>query len=449
MNSKNINDIISAGESENVEFKASFQKEVIESIVALANTQGGTVLIGVNDHGKVTGISVSQEMIQGYINQIKNSTEPSLIVDVIPVDIDDKTILLIKVDEFPVKPVACKGKYFKRVFNSNHQMNLTEISNMHIQSLQLSWDSYLAPDISMSDLDNEKLDRFFKKIKETGRYSLTGDAFTDLSKLNLLKNDKALTHAAKLLFVKEMTLYSIHIGRFKTPSMIIDDKMVQGTLFEAVEEAYSYILSHIKVAFEFTGELSRNEILEYPKEALRELLLNAVIHRDYTSPVDIQIKIFDNSIMFFNPGKLYGDLTVEKLKTDTYKSRARNKLIAEAFYLTGDIEKYGTGYIRIRKAIRSYPTMSFKYFEDGDGYTTELTYKTQKTDTHLVNGGVNGGVNLLIEIIKSNPGKRTNDLAELLAIPPKTCEKWLKKLRQQNKIEFRGAPKTGGYFVKE
>jgi ATP-dependent DNA helicase RecG len=187
----NISKIISAGESENVEFKTSFQKEVIESIVALANTQGGTVLIGVNDHGKVTGISVSQEMIQGYINQIKNSTEPSLIVDVIPVDIDEKTILLIKVDEFPVKPVACKGKYFKRVFNSNHQMNLTEISNMHIQSLQLSWDSYPAPDISMSDLDNEKLDRFFKKIEGTGRYSLTGDAITDLSKLNLLKNDNA------------------------------------------------------------------------------------------------------------------------------------------------------------------------------------------------------------------------------------------------------------------
>jgi ATP-dependent DNA helicase RecG len=297
----------------------------------------------------------------------------------------------------------------------------------------------------MSDLDNENLDRFFKKIEGTGRYSLTGDAITDLSKLNLLKNDNALTHAAKLLFAKEMTLYSIHIGRFKTPSMIIDDKMVQGTLFEAVEEAYSYILSHIKVAFEFTGELSRNEILEYPKEALRELLLNAVIHRDYTSPVDIQIKIFDNSIMFFNPGKLYGDLTVEKLKTDTYKSRTRNKLIAEAFYLTGDIEKYGTGYIRVRKAIRSYPTMSFKYFEDGDGYTAELSYNVQKTD----NIGVNGGVNLLIEIIKSNPGKRTNKLAELAKIPPKTCEKWLTKLRQQNKIEFRGAPKTGGYFVKE
>jgi len=294
-----------------------------------------------------------------------------------------------------------------------------------------------------------KLEKFFRKINQTGRYVLTGDLNTDLSKLNLIKSDGSLTQAAKLLFAKQMTLYSIHIGRFKTPSMIIDDKMLQGTLFEVAEEAYSYILSHIKVAFEFTGELNRNEILEYPKEALRELLLNAIIHRDYTSPVDIQIKIFDNSIMFFNPGKLYGDVTVEKLKTDNYKSRARNKLIAEAFYLTGDIEKYGTGYIRVRKAIKSYPTMSFEYFEDGNGYTTELSYKNQKIENNSPNGGVNGGVNSLIDIIKSNPGQRTGKLAELASIPPKTCEKWLARLKQENKIEFRGAPKTGGYYINE
>jgi hypothetical protein len=72
--------------------------------------------------------------------------------------------------------------------------------------------------------------------------------------------------------------------------------------------------------------------------------------RDYTSPVDIQIKIFDQSISFFNPGKLYGDLTIEKLKRDDYQSRTRNRLIAEAFYLTRDIEKYGSGFIRVRNS---------------------------------------------------------------------------------------------------
>ena len=154
-----------------------------------------------------------------------------------------------------------------------------------------------------------------------------------------------------LLFGKDNPPYAVHIGRFKTPSTIIDDRMIRGTLFQVVEESMRFILSHLKVAFEIVAEIERREIYEYPLPALRELLLNAVVHRDYTSPVDIQIKIFDNSITFFSPGRLFADLTIEKLKSDDYQSRARNKLIAEAFYLTRDIEKYGSGFIRVRGEI--------------------------------------------------------------------------------------------------
>lgn len=153
----------------------------------------------------------------------------------------------------------------------------------------------------------------------------------------------------------QMEPYNIHIGRFKTPSTIIDDRMIRATLFDAVEECMKYILSHMKVAFEFTGEIQRNEIFEYPLSAIRELVLNAVVHRDYTSPGDIQIKIFDKSVTFFNPGTLYDGLTVEQLKKDHYQSRIRNMLIAEAFYLTKVIEKYGSGYVRVRNEIAKYP----------------------------------------------------------------------------------------------
>ena len=318
--------VIKNGENKTIEFKASFQKEVIESVVAFANSNGGKIIIGLDD----------------------------------------------SVDEFPIKPVGFKGKYYKRAHNSNHQMSLTEISNMHLQSLGLSWDAYESADSVYEDLDIEKIDKFFAKVNESGRFRLVGSREQNLQKLNLLKNNKP-TNAAKLLFAKEQTWYNIHIGRFKTPSMILDDKMLRLTLFEAVEETIYYILSHIKVAFEFTGEIERTEIFEYPKKALRELVLNAIVHRDYTSPIDIQIKIFDNSITFFNPGKLYGDMTVEKLATDNYQAQTRNKLVAEAFYLTNDIEKYGSGYIRIRDEIANYPTMSLAYEEMGNGYLVTLS----------------------------------------------------------------------------
>ncbi len=237
--------------------------------------------------------------------------------------------------------------------------------------------------------------------------------------------------------------------------MIIDDKMVRATLFDAVEETMRILISHIKVAFEITGKIERTEIFEYPLDALRELVLNCIIHRDYTSPVDNQIKIFDQKITIFNPGKLYGDLTIEQLKTDSYPSRTRNKLIAEAFYLTGDIEKYGSGYQRIRKVIQDYSTMTFDYEESGDGYMVTIEYTQQKQETNIVNiakntdEGVIEGVKKLFDYIQANPGLRTTQISEQLNVPVKTVERWLKRLKEQNKIEFQGPSKIGGYRVKK
>ena len=196
--------LMQSGESDILEFKQSLDKTVIESIVAFSNTKGGILLIGIKNDSTLLGVQIGLESIQNYINQIKNSTEPSLIIDIDKVIVDKKEVLFIKVDEFPIKPVSFKGKYYKRVTNSNHQMNLTEISNMHIQSLQLSWDSYPASDIEMNGINKSKLDKFFTKLKETGRFPLTDDVKTDLLKLNLLKDAGIVTNAAKLLFAKEM-----------------------------------------------------------------------------------------------------------------------------------------------------------------------------------------------------------------------------------------------------
>ncbi|TBR14841.1 MAG: hypothetical protein EPO43_06205 [Rugosibacter sp.] len=101
--------------------------------------------------------------------------------------------------------------------------------------------------------------------------------------------------------------------------------------------------------------------------ALREALLNAMVHRSYTNPNDIQIKIFDDSITVFSPGTFYGGISVADIQTDNYKSSLRNKLIAEAFYLTSNIEKYGSGFIRIRKALRDYLEVSLEVKEIGAG----------------------------------------------------------------------------------
>ena len=105
---------------------------------------------------------------------------------------------------------------------------------------------------------------------------------------------------------------------------------------------------------------------------IRELLLNAVVHRDYKHSTDIVIKIFDDRIVFSNPGTLFGSLTLKDLEKDDYISSIRNKLLAEAFFLTGDIEKYGTGFIRIRKKLKELKTAMYKISEVGDFFRVEL-----------------------------------------------------------------------------
>jgi len=267
-----------------------------------------------------------------------------------------------------------------------------------------------------------------------------------IEKLNLLNNNKP-TNAAKLLFAKEQTIYNIHIGRFKTPTMILDDKMLRLTLYEAVEETMYYILSHIKVAFEFTGEVSRTEIFEYPKKALRELVLNAIIHRDYTSPIDIQIKIFDKKITIFNPDKLYGDMTIEKLKTDNYQAQTRNKLIAEAFYLTNDTEKYGSGYIRVRDEILDYPTMKFGYEEMGNGYLVTISYDEQKIASKITPQKTTK--QNIVELMKENQKISISEISEILNIGRDTINEHISKLKKENILERVDGRKDGYWLIKK
>lgn len=447
-------------EDAHTEFKSSFTDAVIETLAAFANSNGGRVLIGLDDKGSpIKGFTLGVETLQKWVNEVKLKTQPSIIPDVEIVTIAGMQIAELSVKEFPVKPVSFKGRYFKRINNSNHQLSAVEISDLSLQSLQLSWDSYPAHRKTFHDLDLSLVERFIEKVNVAGRFQLHSDAISSLEKLRLI-NRGQITNAAWLLFGKGNIGYNVHLGRFKTPTFIIDDKMLNGALFQVVEEIMNYLISRIKVAFEIKGmPTQRTEIFEYPLPALREIILNSLIHRDYRSPIDIQIKLFDNEVSFFNPGKLQGDLTTEDLRHDNYRAYARNKLVAEAFYLTGDIEKYGSGFLRIREEIETYPTMKLDFEEIPNGFNVSLRYTEQKISTEKVKGGEKGGEkgvekggeNLsenqlkIIRAIEDNNRVTYEELAKLIGINVNNIERNVKKLRDLNIIDRIG-PAKGGYW---
>jgi ATP-dependent DNA helicase RecG len=364
--STDINELICVGESLTLEYKSSFDRKTIETLVAFANANGGTVLVGVKDNGNVPGVSLGKETLNEWLGKVKLSTSPSIIPDIEAFDIDGKIVVAIRISEYPIKPINTRGKYFKRIASSNHQLSLKEITDLYMQSLQLSWDAHEATREDLNSLSVSKIEQFIDQVNQCDRFTLDKSPLLALEKLKYVVNNRP-TLAAMLLFANNPLRHHIHIGRLKTPTMIIDDRQITDTLFDAVEQAMKFLVSHISVAFEFNGSLQRKERFAYPLPALREALLNAVVHRDYAKSSDIQIKIFDDRITIFSPGKLYGGLTIEEIKTDSYQSHIRNKLIAEAFYLTKNIEKYGSGFIRIRKEIEVYPEVNFDVEETGGG----------------------------------------------------------------------------------
>lgn len=148
-------------ETSQTEYKSSFNDAVIETLTAFANSKGGRVFIGVDNHGEpVRHFSIGEESLQKWVNEVKNKTQPSLIPEI---EVDKRNghpIVVMTIHEFPIKPVAFKGRYYKRIQNSNHLLSIAEISDLHLSSLQSSWDAYEHPGASLNELDEHKIARF-------------------------------------------------------------------------------------------------------------------------------------------------------------------------------------------------------------------------------------------------------------------------------------------------
>lgn len=446
----NIHNLLKTGETETVEFKSTFGKEVIISLSAFANTAGGKVVVGVDDAGRPTGLQVGPESEQRYINEIKTATYPQIIPHVTAFDLDGRTVLVFEINEYPVKPIACKNRYYKRVRNSNHLLGLDEIVDLQQQSLNISYDAYPLQE-ALESLDQSLMTRFIERANATGRVNLGDDLLTNLTKLKLIQNGRP-TLAAMLLFGNHG--YTLHIGRFKAADTIIDDLLLKAPLLTALDEAMIFIKKHINLSYSFDGSLQRKERWQYPLEALRELLLNAVVHRDYKNTSDIVIKIFDDRILFTSPGRIYGNLTIDDLQRDDYVSSLRNKLLAESFYLMGEIEKYGTGFVRIRQWLKDYPEVGYEISEMGDYFRIEVARKEVvdlkndlsdlKNDLMARHGLSDNQAEILLALAE-NPFMTQQQMAVHIGITARNIRNNMDKLKQKGLLE-RVGPLKGGHW---
>ncbi|MFH1540669.1 MAG: RNA-binding domain-containing protein, partial [Elusimicrobiota bacterium] len=251
--------IIKKGESEIVEFKNNFDNETIETLVAFANTKGGKIFIGVTDGGRIAGAKIGNETTQQWLNEIKTKTQPALIPDVEIVEVSGKCVVVFDIQEYPVKPVSFRGRYYKRIKNSNHLIRIEEVVNLHLKTFNTSWDYYTDAMHSIKDISLEKVNKFIDLTNKNRDVKIVDDPLSVLRKFELLRKD-GISQACFLLFMKDTSLLSsIEIGRFQTETLIKDSLRIRTDLFTEVEQILDFIKKHINKKYIITGNAQREE----------------------------------------------------------------------------------------------------------------------------------------------------------------------------------------------
>jgi len=347
--------IISQDESEAIEFKKSLSesKEIIKTTCAFANTKGGRIFVGVSNYGNALGVEIGKDTLERLVNQITQNTDPKIHPRITVEKIDEKQIIVIKVKESSDHLVLAFGRPYSRIGKSTLQMSRDEYERSILEKHKdkLYFDSQICKEATIKDIDKEKIKWFLKKAKAERNLNIdySTSSVEALKRLNLLIDNKP-TNTAILMFGKNPQRFfiqsEIRCARFKGIKAVkpfIDMKVIDGSIYEQIDQTEKFILFNIKkAAWIEPGKIERQEKWEYPPDAIREAIINAIAHRDYYSSANVHISIFDDRIEIWNPGKLPPPLTPKDLKEE-HKSIPVNPSLANLLFLIKYIERWGTG----------------------------------------------------------------------------------------------------------
>jgi ATP-dependent DNA helicase RecG len=338
-------------EGQTVESKESLgeRREIVETCAAFASAQGGRIYIGVRDNGAIVGVQTGKGTLEGLANDIAQNTVPKLVPAITTVQETGQTVIVVEVEENPTKPVSAYGRAYRRSGRTNQVLPASEIAELYFASRGVTWDETTRAEATLDDIDPEKVGKFLNRARAERQWEIdpqtpVGPA---LNQLTLLRNGQ-LTIAALLLFARNPQRFfvqaTLRCARFKgtTELTFLDMKPIEGDIIAQVEAAMTFIQRNTSMAVTFDGGLERKERWEYPLDAVREAVTNALCHRDYADSANAVVKIFDDRLEVWNPGGLPAGLSVEDLKKP-HESKPRNKLVARSFFLIKYIEQFGTG----------------------------------------------------------------------------------------------------------
>ncbi len=444
-------------EQQNIEYKQNWHDDYLKWVCGFANAIGGMIYIGIDDKGNVVHLTDYAKLMEDIPNKIRNAM--GIICDVQLEDKQGKKYISIKVNPYSVA-VSLRGRYYYRTGSTKMELTGVELNEFLLKKAGKTWDDVVEEGATMKDIDKPSITKFIADSKEKGRMPQTKglSAFQILEKLQLTEGRK-LKRAAIVLFGKDPNLFypnvQVKIGRFGKDSTDLKfHEIVEGNLVYMLDEVQAQ-LNHkfLTRPVDFVG-MHRVEKDEYPVDAMREMLLNALVHRTYMG-AHIQLRVYDDKLSIWNEGVLPFGLTLEELKGE-HNSRPRNPKIAKACFMAGYIDTWGRGILKIINACKLASLPEPEILEINGGIQvilfkhlqTEVSERFRK-DFGKISERLRKDFGIEIantfEIIRNYPEYTAQQIAKEINKTPRTVENYIAKLKDAGIIIRRG-PKLGGYW---
>jgi ATP-dependent DNA helicase RecG len=359
-------------EQQNIEYKQNWHDDYLKWVCGFANANGGTIFVGKDDDGKTIGVADYKKLLEDLPNKIRDIL--GIMADVNLHEENGLHFLEIIVPPYSV-PISLRGRYYFRSGATKQELIGNALMEFLLRKSGKTWDDVIEPRATFADIDEKSVEQFQKAAEKSGRLpneELPIDQF--LEKLRLTENGN-LKRAAIVLFGKDSGRFYLNqvfkIGRFgKDITDLKFHEVIEGNLFHLLLETAEMLNRKFFIKpIEFHG-LQRIEKDEYPVSAIREILLNALVHRDYMGTT-VQIRIYDDKFSIWNQGKLPANITVEMLKKP-HPSYPRNPLIAEVCFKGGFIDSWGSGIPKIISVCRESELPEPLITENVGGFLVEI-----------------------------------------------------------------------------
>ena len=431
-------------ENQHTEFKESWHDEYTRYISAFCNTEGGVLYIGIDDKGEVVGIEQPKKLIEKLPNFIAQKTGIMPLIHLR--EKAGKEYLEIEVQPSAM-PISVHGRYYTRSGSVTSELQGNQLNMFLAAKMGLTWESVIEEDFSLEDIDTDTVERFKLLAKDrVPSIEQETDLLALMERLNLVVGGR-FKRAAVVLFGKNVQRYvlqaRIKIGKFLTDTEVLTTDIVEGNLIQQVDRALDILRTKYLLSYISYEGIHRREKLVYPYEALREALLNSIIHREYFVSSEIQIRVYENKLVIGNEARLQ-DITVEDLSR-SHPSRPHNKLIADVFYKAGFIESWGRGTQRIIDNCVA-EGLSAPMYEYKMGFLY-LTFSHERVNERV--NELTDTERAVYRLVANKPSVTQLELAAELRLTVQYIRKIMKALKDKNYIERVGADKNGYWKIIE